>query len=219
MKRTLLPTLFSIAALLFAGDYGGRVSSQSPARKGAAVRETAPKSSTQTKKATTAGTKTTTIGATTPAKRAAAKATVRVVDDVELAKLIRRDAKQPRPLLVNFWATWCEPCRAEFPDLVQIDNQYRARGLDFFTVSLDDVAEATKNVPQFLREVRAEQIPAYLLNAVEPEAAITAVDKEWRGELPATFLFDKRGQLVFKHSGRVKPDELKIAIEKVMSDK
>jgi thiol-disulfide isomerase/thioredoxin len=146
----------------------------------------------------------------------AAKVRVRVVDADEMAKLIRRDAEQPRPLIVNFWATWCEPCRAEFPDLVQIDNQYRARGLDFFTVSLDDVAELTKNVPKFLREVRAEQIPAYLLNAIEPEAAITAVDKEWRGELPATFLFDGRGQLVFKHSGRVKPDELTMAIEKVL---
>jgi thiol-disulfide isomerase/thioredoxin len=214
MKRTLLPTIFFIAALLSAGNYGG-MSQSSPPRKSAAVRETAPKSGTRTKK-TTAASKTTITAAATPAKQVAAKVSVRVVDDVELAKLIRRDSKQPRPLLVNFWATWCEPCRAEFPDLVQIDNQYRARGLDFFTVSLDDMAELTKNVPQFLREVRAEQITAYLLNAIEPEAAITAVDKEWRGELPATFLFDGRGQLVFKHSGRVKPDELATAIEKVI---
>ena len=219
MKRTLLPTVFSIAVLLSAGNYGALSQSSPPPRKSAAVRKTVPKSITRTKKVAPAAKKTTTSAVTTPAKPVAAKVTVRVVDDVELAKLIRRDAKQPRPLLINFWATWCEPCRTEFPDLVQIDNQYRARGLDFFTVSLDDMAELTKNVPQFLREVRAEQIPAYLLNAIEPEAAITAVDKEWRGELPATFLFDGRGQLVFKHSGRVKPDELKIAIEKVMSDK
>ena len=197
MKRTLLPTLFSIVALLSAGNDLAR----------AQVKKTA--AAQTTKKA---------AGAATPAKEAAAGPAVRVVNDAELAKLIRRDAGKPRPLLINFWATWCEPCRAEFPDLVQIDDQYRARGLDFFTVSLDDAAELTKNVPQFLREVRAERIPAYLLNAVEPEAAITAVDKEWRGELPATFLFDASGQLVFKHSGRIKPAELKIAIEKVMSN-
>ncbi|MDQ3686174.1 MAG: TlpA family protein disulfide reductase [Acidobacteriota bacterium] len=209
MKRTLLPTFFSIAALLSFGNNGAR--SQSPPRKSATIRETAPKSGTRTKKQSAATTATKkAANATTPA--------VRVVDAAELAKLIRRDSQRPRPLLVNFWATWCEPCRAEFPDLVQIDNQYRARGLDFFTVSLDDMAELTKNVPQFLREVRAEQIPAYLLNAVEPESAIIAVDKEWRGELPATFLFDRSGQLVFKHSGRVEPDELKTAIGKVLND-
>ncbi len=147
----------------------------------------------------------------------AGQITVREVDDAGLRKLLQRDPTQARPLLVNFWATWCEPCREEFPDLVQIRGQYNAAHLDFITVSLDDVSELTKNVPMFLRETRAEHIPAYLLNVAEPEAALNAVDKEWRGELPATFLFDARGQLVFKHSGRIKPDELKTAIEKVLS--
>ncbi len=61
-----------------------------------------PKNITRTKKVAPAAKKTTTSAVTTPAKPVAAKVTVRVVDDVELAKLIRRDAKQPRPLLINF---------------------------------------------------------------------------------------------------------------------
>jgi hypothetical protein len=58
-------------------------------------------------------------------------------------------------------------------------------------------------------------MPAYLLNTNnEPEAAISAVDPTWQGELPATFLFDARGQIVFKHTGRIKTDEVRVAIEK-----
>lgn len=143
---------------------------------------------------------------------------VREIDAAGLKKLLQRDVAANRPLLVNFWATWCEPCRDEFPDLVQIDAQYRSRGLEFVTVSLDDAADINTSVPQFLREMRA-QMPAYLLNTAEPEAAIMTVDPAWGGGLPATFLFDARGNVVFKHIGRVKPAELRPAIQKVIGDK
>jgi len=198
MKHFASPAIFAIAALLTIGISAVSASPQARRTK----RVAAAKSSVKT----------------TAQKKAAMKPTVSVINDVELAKLLRRDPQQPRPLLVNFWATWCVPCRDEFPDLVRIDEQYRPRGLNFITVSLDDVSELTQNVPLFLRQVRGERIPAYLLNTIDPDAAITAVDNTWRGELPATFLFDARGQLVFKHSGRIKPDELIAAINKVLSD-
>lgn len=136
------------------------------------------------------------------------------VDLEGLKKLLQRDATQnARPLLVNFWATWCEPCREEFPDLVLIGEDYRGRGVDFITVSLDDPAEIKTGVPQFLREMRAEKIPSYLLNVPDPEPAIKLVDAEWKGGLPATFLFDAQGALVFKHTGRIKPAELRAALD------
>jgi thiol-disulfide isomerase/thioredoxin len=143
---------------------------------------------------------------------------VREVDVVGLKKLLSREGKNGRPLLVNFWATWCEPCRAEFPDLVKIDDEYRGRGLEFIAVSLDEVSEINTTVPQFLKEMRA-RMPAYLLNTTEPEAAIQFVDPRWSGTLPATFLFDAQGKVVFNHKGRIKPDELRSAINTVISDK
>src|SRR2546423_7885422 len=121
-----------------------------------------------------------------------------------------------KPLLVNFWATWCEPCQQEFPDLVKIDNDYRARGLDFAAVSVDDPAEASKGVPKFLHTMHA-QMQAYVLNVTDSEPVINSVDATWGGELPATFLFDRHGQIVFKHKGRIDPAELRAAIEKVLS--
>lgn len=144
--------------------------------------------------------------------------TVREINLEGLQRLLGRKGQPARPLLVNFWATWCEPCRDEFPDLVQIDKEYRARGLEFVTVSLDDVAEIKTTVPQFLREMRAT-MPTYLLNVPDPEPAIKWVDAEWGGGLPATYLYDAQGQLVFKHNGRVRAEELRPALDKVTGGK
>src|SRR6266436_4461091 len=107
------------------------------------------------------------------------------VDAAGLQALLKRD--DAKPLLVNFWATWCDPCRDEFPDLVKVDQDYRNRGLDFIAISLDDAADIKTAVPQFLRQVKAT-MPVYVLNVSDPEPVIMAVDKNWGGALPATFL-------------------------------
>jgi len=159
-------------------------------------------------------------GAVVAAAPAVAEAvTVREVDAAGVKKFLTRgEGAEARPLLLNVWATWCGPCREEFPDLVKLDEDYRPRGLDFYTLSVDDVAEIKTAVPAFLQQMRA-RMPAYLLNAPEPMEAINHIDATWGGEVPATFLFDRRGQLVFKHSGRIKPDELRAAIDKVVAEK
>lgn len=148
--------------------------------------------------------------------RAAVSISVREVDTAALQTLLKRD--NSRPLVVNFWATWCDPCREEFPDLVKIDAEYRPKGLDFITVSLDDLKDIKTAVPKFLREMQAK-MPAYLLNVSDPEPAIKAVDPEWGGALPATFLYNQKGEIVFKHFGRVKPEELRAAVEKLIGSK
>jgi thiol-disulfide isomerase/thioredoxin len=119
------------------------------------------------------------------------------------------------PLLVNFWATFCDPCRDEFPDLVKIDQEYRPRDLQFVTVSLDDLSEIKTGVPKFLDEMKAT-MPAYLLNVSDPEPAINIVDRRWQGDLPATFLFNEKGEIVYRHIGRVNPVELRQALDKVV---
>ncbi|MFN2500178.1 MAG: TlpA family protein disulfide reductase [Pyrinomonadaceae bacterium] len=136
------------------------------------------------------------------------------VDAAALQALLKRD--NAKPLLVNYWATWCEPCRDEFPDLVKIDADYRLKGLDFIAVTLDDLADIKTAVPRFLRQMRA-RMPVYLLNLSDPEPAIKLVDPNWSGALPATFLYNAKGEVVFKTLGRIKVDELRAAIDKVMS--
>jgi thiol-disulfide isomerase/thioredoxin len=158
----------------------------------------------------------TTDGAGKPAKPVVEAITVKEVDHAGLAALLKRE--NGRPLLVNFWATWCEPCRDEFPDLIKIDADYRVHGLDFITVSLDDIGEIKTEVPKFLREMGAT-MPSYLLNVVDPEPSIKSVDPNWGGALPATVLYDKNGQIVFKHFGRIKTAELRAAIQKLVGSK
>ncbi|SRR5260370_40516 len=138
------------------------------------------------------------------------------IDTDALKALLKRDSE--RPLLVNFWATWCDPCRDEFPDLVKIDQQYRPGSLDLAAISLDDPKDLKTEVPRFLQQMNAT-MPAYLLNVPDPEPAITAVDPKWQGDLPATFLYNAKGEVVYKHFGRVNVTELRRAIEQLVGSK
>jgi len=140
-------------------------------------------------------------------------AVVSAIDTDALKGLLTQ--QRERPLLVNFWATFCDPCRDEFPDLVKINNDYGAQSLEFFTVSLDDMSEINKEVPKFLDAMKAK-MPAYLLNVNDPEPAINLVDRKWRGDLPATYLYNEKGEIVYKHIGRVNIAELREAIDKVV---
>lgn len=138
---------------------------------------------------------------------------IRQIDLDGLKQLLQRDGKDARPLLVNFWATWCDPCREEFPDLVKLDTDYGAKKLTFLAVSLDDVTDLKTAVPKFLQEMKAT-MPVVLLNINDPEPAIKMVDTAWDGQLPATFLYDKDGKIVFRHFGRINAPELRAAIDK-----
>ncbi|HEX8141642.1 MAG TPA: TlpA disulfide reductase family protein [Pyrinomonadaceae bacterium] len=170
-----------------------------------------------------ATTQTTKTGQAHQTKAGAAEAEAPVIREVDLEglkKLLRREAgADARPLLVNFWATWCGPCREEFPDLVRIKADYAKRNLEVITISLDDPAEIKSTVTEFLREVRSGDLPAYLLNVIDPDFAINMVDPEWHGGLPATFLYDASGKMTFKQTGRFGAKELREAIDKVTTAK
>ncbi|MEP6923548.1 MAG: redoxin family protein [Pyrinomonadaceae bacterium] len=154
--------------------------------------------------------------ASAPIKNAAVTVPkVTQVDFAGLQAVLKQNAVDKRPLLVNFWATWCPPCREEFPDLVKIDKEYRPQGLQFVTVSIDDLAEIERDVPAFLAEMKAT-MPAYLLKTADEETAIHAIAPEWRGALPLTVLYDANGKSVYTKMGPVKPEILRTQIEKLL---
>jgi thiol-disulfide isomerase/thioredoxin len=158
----------------------------------------------------------------TPVARGTAAASRPKVTEVKedgLKSLLKVGEARERPLLVNFWATWCAPCREEFPDLVKLRGRYAAEQIDFALVSLDDISDIETAVPDFLVESGASALPAYLLHSEDDNAAINLVDPQWGGELPATFLYDRSGRLVFNHKGRIKPAELQAAIDKTLDTK
>ena len=139
---------------------------------------------------------------------------VKKIDRAELEKLIKPSGK---PLLINFWATWCDPCRDEFPDLVKIDADYRGK-IDFITISLDDLADIDTFVPKFLAEVKAT-MPAYLLKTDDETAAIKMVSSDWAGNLPMTILFDASGKTAYQRNGKIRHANLVAEIDKVLAPK
>jgi len=157
-----------------------------------------------------------TVTAQKPAAVATASPKAQPINGDEMKALLKRDGGNP--LLVNYWATWCEPCRDEFPELVKLDEDYRAKGLDFIAISLDDLADIKTEVPKFLKEMKAK-MPVYLLNVPDPEPTINYIDPKWGGALPATFLYDNKGAVVYKHFGRVDIKELREAVEKEIATK
>jgi thiol-disulfide isomerase/thioredoxin len=151
-------------------------------------------------------------GQTSKAQKAGS-AKLPVVKQIDAAGLLQVIKPSGRPLLVNFWATWCDPCREEFPDLVKFDTEYRGR-VDVITISLDDLAEIKRDVPTFLSQMKAE-MPAYLLKTPDEDAAISSLSLPWTGALPFTVLYNEKGEMSYVRPGKIKPDLLKIELDKV----
>lgn len=134
------------------------------------------------------------------------------IDAPGLKNILKPNGK---PLLINFWATWCEPCREEFPDLVKIGTDYKEK-IDLITVSLDELSEINGAVPKFLAQMKSES-PAYLLKTPDEEAAIKLVSKDWQGGLPFTILFNAQGETIYSKQGKFKADVLVVEIEKILT--
>lgn len=147
-----------------------------------------------------------------PARAPVAANDIRVkqVDEVGLRELLKPKGK---PLLINFWATWCDPCREEFPGLVELDKEYKGKA-DFITVSLDDPEDINTAVPKFLASMKAE-MPAYLLRTADESAVITSISRDWHGGMPFTALYSPKGELAYFREGKVVLETLKAELDKL----
>jgi thiol-disulfide isomerase/thioredoxin len=95
-------------------------------------------------------------------------------------------------VLVNVWATWCDPCRHEFPALLRVRRELTKRKFRLILVSAD-FADHLPEVRQFLTQ-QGVSFPTYL-KAQNDMEFINALDPRWSGALPATFLYDRAGKL------------------------
>ena len=101
--------------------------------------------------------------------------------------------KQGRVVLINLWATWCVPCREEFPDLIKLFGKYRDRGLELILISVD-FAEQRRQVEAFLKE-NGVTFPTYINAEESYEDLIGFLAPDWIGGLPTTFVIDRKGRL------------------------
>ena len=104
-------------------------------------------------------------------------------------------------VLLNVWATWCVPCREEFPDLMRVGTEYKDRGLRVVLLSAD-FGETVSDVPGFLAQ-HGVDYPSYLRGGDEDDQAfVNGIDPRWSGAMPATWVFDGSGQVRAFWEGR-----------------
>jgi len=131
------------------------------------------------------------------------------VDLEAVAALAANDSRELR--LINVWATWCAPCLAELPVLVELNREYRTRGLEIVTLSIDSL-DQHEDTLEYLTGIEAEMRNA-IVGAANPSALLEAVDPEWAGPLPYTMLIAPGGEVRFRKMGIFERDELVSAIE------
>ena len=99
--------------------------------------------------------------------------------------------------IINFWATWCGPCRKEIPDLELIHQHFSDQKVRVLLVSLDFPEQRDKGLKQFLASnmITAQVV---LLNDPDANAWIDKVDPGWTGSLPATLIYKGNDRLFFE---------------------
>lgn len=134
--------------------------------------------------------------------------------DLKLKDLFGADVNlnqyKGRIVILNFWATFCEPCRKEMPDLAAIQNEYAALGLQVIGASTD-AAAARPKILQFVKETKVN-FPIW--------TGATAADMARFGlgeALPGTVVIDRSGKIVKVISGVVNVADLKKQIDSMLA--
>lgn len=106
-------------------------------------------------------------------------------------QLLTLSSYRGRVVLLDFWATWCMPCREEIPHFVELQDKYRAQGLQIIGVSMDDSSDPVR---PFAEQFHMNY-PIVMGNA--------NIGEEYDGVLglPIAFLIDRDGRIVKKHIG------------------
>ncbi|MGD0578652.1 MAG: redoxin family protein [Bryobacteraceae bacterium] len=128
--------------------------------------------------------------------------------DVPAAELKKLRANGTgKVLLLNFWATWCGPCKVEFPDLLTTWRMYRGRDFDLVTVAAN-LPDEKPSVLKFLEKQRAST--RNLLFASDDTYAMQAAfDAKWDAGVPFTMLIAPGGQVLYQKIGEVDILELR----------
>ncbi|MEI6873232.1 MAG: TlpA family protein disulfide reductase, partial [Verrucomicrobiota bacterium] len=146
--------------------------------------------------------------------------------DVDGAAALRKNGTK-KVRLFNIWATWCGPCVAEFPELVNASRKFGLRDFEMITISTD-AADTLPKVKAFLEKrgaglspklqasVKSEgrQTNSYLFEGSDLAAVMKVLDPEWPGAIPHTVLVGTAGESIWRHNGPVNGEELQ---EKILT--
>jgi thiol-disulfide isomerase/thioredoxin len=99
--------------------------------------------------------------------------------------------------VINFWATWCAPCRKELPEFQKIHTDFTGKQVKVLLVSLDFINQAEKTLKNFLSS-NSITAPVILLNEPDANAWIDKVSPTWSGAIPATLIYRKDKRLFYE---------------------
>lgn len=117
------------------------------------------------------------------------------------------ESMKGKVVVLNFWATWCPPCRAEIPDFKKVYSKYKDKGVEILGVSLDH--KGWKVIEPFLEQWEINY-PVVL------GGAEIARDYGNVRSIPTTFIIDKEGKVVEGHVGAMNEDTLVKMFEKLL---
>ncbi|MHA7633003.1 TlpA family protein disulfide reductase [Corallococcus sp. M7] len=113
-------------------------------------------------------------------------------------------------VMLDFWATWCPPCREEMPSLVKLAKEYESQGLVFVAASRDEGSTASQEVDYFLQRFQPELRP-YVVYADDNVARAFQVNA-----LPTLYFLDKDGKVIDAQRGMLSEDGLRRRIERAL---
>jgi thiol-disulfide isomerase/thioredoxin len=134
------------------------------------------------------------------------------INETGYAKMIA--SHKGKVLLVDFWATWCVPCRKEMPELVKLEARLKSKGLALVTISADDL-ENEPAAREFLAKSGVKSI-GYLKAPKDDDAFVKGIDAKWSGELPALLLYDKTGKKIKMWKGETQIAEIEATVAKLL---
>src|SRR5262245_17954664 len=127
-----------------------------------------------------------------------------------------KDSAKGKVLVLNFWATWCGPCVAEFPELVALDAKYRDKGMKLVGITADDAEDVQPKVIPFIKKHHVK-FDIVRQDAEDTEEMINQITKDWNGVIPVTFVYDKQGNLAYTRLGIIDRDLLVADVEKALT--
>lgn len=110
-----------------------------------------------------------------------------------------------KPFVINFWATWCAPCRVEIPAFKKLYAEYQPRGLEVVAISMDD----SRTVAQVVPFIEYFQVPWVVLYGDER----TAMEFQIGPNIPVTIFFDAAGNETARYVGMLPEETLRRELE------